>query len=81
MPEAYPGIVANFRQDVWQSAKALKADIFLANHENFFDLHEKRARQLAGDANAFVDPGELGRFTATMTEAYAKTLAEQQAAH
>ncbi len=79
-PEAYPGIVANFRQSLAR-AKTLKADIFLANHENFFDLHEKRAKQLAGDANAFVDPGELGRFTATMTEAYAKTLAEQQAAH
>ncbi len=79
-PEAYRGIVANFRASLAR-ARTLKADIFLANHENFFDLHEKRAKQLAGDANAFVDPGELGRFTEAMAEAFEATLAKQQAPH
>ena len=78
-PEAYPGIVANFQASLAR-AKALKADIFLGNHENFFDLHEKRTKQLAGDANAFVDPDELGRFTATMSEAFDATLAKQRGA-
>lgn len=79
VPEAYPGIVANLAATLARS-KTMKADVFLANHDNFFDLHEKRARQVAGDANAFVNPGELGRFTAVMEAAYTAELAKQQAA-
>ena len=65
MPEAYPGIVANFRA-TFAKVRKFKADVFLANHDNFFDLAEKRARQVAGDANAFVDAGELQRFNTLM---------------
>lgn len=77
VPEAYPGIVANFRA-TFARVRGMKADIFLANHDNFFDLHAKRARLAAGDANAFVDPGELGRFNDTLEAAFEKTLAEQK---
>jgi metallo-beta-lactamase class B len=69
MPEAYPGIVANFRK-TFAKVRTLKADIFLANHDNFFDLAEKRARQIAGDANAFVDAGELQRFNTLMEQRF-----------
>lgn len=78
VPEAYPGIVANFRQS-FARAKLLKADIFLANHDNFFDLHEKRAKLAAGDANAFVDPDEMARFNAAMEQAFEEKLKEQMA--
>lgn len=80
-PEAYPGIVAAYRQ-TFERVRTLRADVFLANHDNFFDLHAKRARQLAGDANAFVDPNGLQSFNARLAEAFEAELARQQhAAH
>jgi metallo-beta-lactamase class B len=69
MPEAYPGIVANFRA-TFAKVRTFKADVFLGNHDNFFDLAEKRARQIAGDANAFVDAGELQRFNTLMEQRF-----------
>lgn len=68
-PEAYPGIVANFRK-TFAKVRTFKADVFLANHDNFFDLSEKRARQIAGDANAFIDAGELQRFNTLMEQRF-----------
>ncbi len=79
VPEVYPGIQANFRSTFERVAK-MKADIFLGNHNNFFDLQEKRAKQIAGDANAFVDPKELQRFNTLMKVAYEKQLAKELAA-
>ncbi len=77
-PEAYPGIVANFRK-TFAKTKSLKADIFLANHDLFFDLHAKRARQIAGDANAFVNPAELQEFNRIMEEAFEQRLKAEEA--
>ena len=76
-PEAYPGIVANFRA-TFAKVRKFKADIFLANHDNFFDLKEKRARQIAGDANAFVDPSELQRFNTLMETRFEAELAQKR---
>ena len=76
-PEAYPGIQANFRA-LFPKVAAMKADIFLANHDSFFGLHAKRQRLEAGDANAFVDPGELARFNAAMEQAFGAELARQK---
>lgn len=75
-PEAYPGMVSAYRT-TFARVRALHADVFLANHDNFFDLHEKRARQLAGDANAFVDPEGLQRFNSSMEQAFEAELARQ----
>ncbi len=77
-PEAYPGIVDNFRKTFTKVGK-MKADIFLANHDNFFDLHVKRAKLAAGNANAFVDPNELQKFNSTMKAAFEEQLAAEQA--
>lgn len=79
VPEAYPGMVADFRAS-FAKVRAMQADVFLANHDIFFDLHAKRARQLAGDGDAFVDPSELQRFNTRMEQGFVKALAEQQAA-
>jgi metallo-beta-lactamase class B len=76
-PEAYPGMVANFRA-VFTKVSKMKADIFLGNHDMFFDLHAKRAKQLAGDANAFVDPNELQAFNRKMKDAFEAQLAEAE---
>jgi metallo-beta-lactamase class B len=78
-PEAYPGVVAAYRQ-AFERVRALRADVFLANHDGFFDLHDKRARQLAGDANAFVEPDGLQAFNTVMEQAFEKELARQQRA-
>jgi metallo-beta-lactamase class B len=79
VPETYPGMVGDFRA-TFARFKTIKADVLLANHADFFDLEAKRARQIAGDANAFVDPGELQRFNAELEAAFTEELARQQAA-
>jgi metallo-beta-lactamase class B len=78
VPESWPGMVAAYR-GTFAKVRTMKADVFLANHENFFDLAVKRARQKAGDANAFVDAGELQRFNNTMEAAFETELARQKA--
>jgi metallo-beta-lactamase class B len=52
--------------------------VFLANHDNFFGLKEKRERLLAGDANAFVDPAELQDFNTRMEQAFETRLAMEE---
>lgn len=78
VPEAYPGMVAAFRA-TFAKLRTQKADVFLANHDNFFNLAGKRARLAAGDANAFVDPAEFDAFNAEMEKAFETNLAAQQA--
>lgn len=78
-PPAYPGIVENYRA-TFARVREINADVFLPNHNNFFGLEAKRARQIAGDANAFVDAGELQRFNTEMEAAFDAELARQQAA-
>lgn len=77
-PEAYPGMVAAYRT-TFARVRGFEADVFLANHGNFFDLEGKRARQIAGDVNAFVDPGALLRFNGEMEQAFEAELARQGA--
>lgn len=79
VPESWPGMVAAYRA-TFDKISTMKADIFLANHENFFDLHAKRDRQMAGNANAFVDEAALQAFNAKMKSAFEKELAVQTAA-
>lgn len=79
VPEAYPGMVAAFRS-TFAKVKAMKADIFLANHDNFFALKDKHARLLAGDANAFVNPDELQSFNTAMQARFEADLGKQQQA-
>ncbi len=78
VPETYPGMIANYRA-TFAKVRTMKADIFLANHDNFFDLHAKRERQIAGDPNAFVDPQELQRFNTAMEDAFEAELAKEKA--
>lgn len=66
-------MVAAYRA-TFAKLRAMKADVLLAPHDNFFDLEARRARQLAGDANAFVDPHALGRLNEEMAKAFEKAL-------
>jgi metallo-beta-lactamase class B len=58
----------------------MRADVFLANHPNFFDFDAKRARLLAGDADAFVDAKALAAFNTRMRDAFERELAKQMKA-
>ncbi|HVY85917.1 MAG TPA: subclass B3 metallo-beta-lactamase [Caulobacterales bacterium] len=78
VPEAYPGMIAAYRT-TFARVRTIEADVFLAPHAGFFDLQERRARQLAGDANAFVDAGALQRFNDEMERQFNEELARQQA--
>lgn len=74
VPESYPGMIASYRA-TFEKVRTIEADIFLGNHDIFFDLAEKRARLAAGDANAFVDARELQAFNIAMEEAFETRLA------
>lgn len=78
-PESYPGMVAAFRSTFAQ-VREMRADVFLGNHENFFDLDARRERLRAGDTNAFVDANALSAFNAALEAAFEEELARQQAA-
>lgn len=79
VPESYPGMVAAFRS-TFARVREMRADVFLGNHENFFDLDAKRERLRAGDVNAFVDANALSAFNATLEAAFEAELARQQGA-
>lgn len=57
---AYPAAAADFRR-TFAKLKAARADVFLNFHAEGFGMEAKRSRQRGGDANAFVDAGELAR--------------------
>lgn len=78
-PESYPGMVADYRS-TFAKTREMSADVFLGNHGSFFDLEGRRERQIAGDANAFVDAGALQRFNDAMEQAFNAELARQQTA-
>jgi metallo-beta-lactamase class B len=74
--EQYKGIVADYRRTFVTLGK-MKADIFLAPHNEQFDLDAKRARLKPGAPNPFVDPAELGRAVAESKAAFEKACAQQ----
>lgn len=74
----YPKAAADFRA-TYAKLKGMKADIFVNFHPEFFDLEGKRARQQAGDTDAFVDPGALQRQIASAERGFEKELAAQRA--
>ncbi|MDT9597502.1 subclass B3 metallo-beta-lactamase [Sphingosinicella rhizophila] len=56
----YPEAAADFRA-TYSKLKRLQADVYLTYHPAFFDMDAKRRRLAEGDADAFVDSGELAR--------------------
>lgn len=57
---SYPQAADDFRA-TFARLRGVRADVFLNFHPDNFDLAGKRRAQLAGRADAFVDPGELTR--------------------
>lgn len=79
VPPAYPEIVSDFRA-TFARVREIEADILLTNHPEFMDLEGRRARQIAGDANAFVDANALHAFNDRLERAFNDELARQAAA-
>lgn len=77
--KAYPDIVADYRATFAKLA-LLPVDVLLPNHPDQTDLAAKRARQLSGDVNAFIDPTELPRYVETSRQAFETELVRQQKA-
>ncbi|MFT3997405.1 MAG: subclass B3 metallo-beta-lactamase [Asticcacaulis sp.] len=74
--KTYPGIVADYRLS-FKRLKAIRADVFLVNHPDFAHMADKRHRQIAGDADAFVDPSEFQAFVAKSEQAFETELKKQ----
>lgn len=74
----YPTAVADFRR-TFARLRTMKADVFLNFHPGIFDMEGKRARQIEGNANAFVDPGELARQVVRAERAFRDELRAQRA--
>jgi metallo-beta-lactamase class B len=77
--KTYKTIVADYRAS-FAKLRTIPTDVVLPAHEEQGDLLAKRKRFLRGDANAYIDPTELGRFVATAEAAFNKELARQQGA-
>ncbi len=75
----YPGIVADYRTS-FARLKTLKADVVLPNHPDMADLLGREARRRQGDANAFIDPGQLPKIVAATEHSFEAALARQAAA-
>ncbi len=77
-PESYPGMIASYRS-TFSRVRAIRADVFLGSHGSFFDLEGKRERQIAGNADAFVDPGGLQNYNDAMEAVFESVLARESA--
>ncbi|WP_294329361.1 subclass B3 metallo-beta-lactamase [uncultured Sphingomonas sp.] len=73
----YDAAAADFRA-TFAKLRATQADVFLSFHAEQFDLPAKRAKQLGGDTQAFVDPAELARRLDAAQKAFDVELRRQQ---
>lgn len=78
-PPAYPSIVADFRATFARIGE-IQADVMLTNHPELMDLRGRRARQLAGEANAFVDAAALPALNERLAAAFEAELERQSRA-
>ena len=74
--ETYPGQTADY-QKTFATLKTLPCEVFVAAHGGFFNMHEKRAKLDAGQADAFVDPAGCKAFFARTEAAFEAELKKQ----
>lgn len=77
-PEQYEGIVGDYRA-TFAKARAMKVDVPLAPHPEFFQLIEKsaKAREFPGAPNPFIDPAAFQPYIARLETAFETTLKER----
>jgi metallo-beta-lactamase class B len=78
-PETYPGQAADYLKS-YATWKSLPCEVFLGSHGAFYGMKAKRQAQLAGKADAFVDPAGCKRFYEQGEASFRAELAKQQAA-
>jgi metallo-beta-lactamase class B len=76
---AYPDVVADYRRSLARVG-SLKADVTLPAHPELADVLGREQRRRAGDAAAFVDPGQLPRLVAQAAQAFETELQAQKGA-
>jgi metallo-beta-lactamase class B len=74
--ETYPGQTADYEKS-FATWKKLPCEVFIASHGQFFDMHAKKARLDAGQADAFVDPPGCKTFYAKAEAAFRAELKKQ----
>jgi metallo-beta-lactamase class B len=77
-PLQYAGIVEDYRS-TFAKTKAMKVDIPLAPHPEFFQLLQKSGKATAGAANPFIDPGAFQVLIAKLEGDFERTLKERTA--
>ncbi len=77
--KTHKSIVADYRAS-FAALRAIPTDVMLPSHEEQGDLLAKRQKQLRGDADAFIDPTELGKFVDGYETRFNQELARQQGA-
>jgi len=73
----YPGIVADYRRS-FARLDSLHADVVLPSHPEIADVHGREAKLVAGDPNAFVDPGALHAIIAKARQDFDTALAAER---
>ena len=74
--ETYPGQTADYEKS-FATWKKLPCEVFIASHGQFFDMHAKKAKLDAGQADAFVDPQGCKAFYAKAEAAFRAELKKQ----
>ena len=80
IPPQYEGIVQDY-QNSFEAMRSWQPDIFLGNHTGFFRLKDKRAKQLKGETQAFVNPKEFSNYLRKSEAKFNVSLARASAAH
>jgi metallo-beta-lactamase class B len=75
----YPGIIDDYRA-TFARLKEVRADVFLSNHKDFFDLWGKRSRLGQSTNNPFINADELQAFVALSAVEFERDLAAQSRA-
>lgn len=75
--KGYDAAVSDFRA-TFAKLKGMRADVFLNFHPMAFGMDAKRKKLAAGDARAFVDPGELRRRVDAAEAAFEAELKKQR---
>jgi metallo-beta-lactamase class B len=68
-PEGYPGINQDYR-DTLHFLESLRPDIWLAHHNEYYDLEGKRKRAATEGVKAWVDPEGYRRWIASKRRAF-----------
>ena len=75
----YPSIVEDYRKS-FARVRAMKVDVFLGAHPNFYDMEAKYAKLSAGGPNPFIDPAGLKAYVDQKEREFNDMLRKQQSA-